>query len=96
MSVAGIRTTLFNEYGGANIWSCECECVAQANGIGRGVVEHTQHILLHNHIVASHLGDKHISETDGIVSDSKLTANHVAVRGKAEYVVCLFERQLII
>ena len=87
---------LFNEYGRAYIWCCESKSVAMTYGIGCGVVEQTQHILLNNHIVASHLGDEHVFETDGVGGNSKLAVNHVAVSGEAECIVRLIERQLII
>ncbi len=49
------------------------------DGIGGGIVEQTQHIMLYDHIVASLFGDEHVLETDGVVGDYKPAVNYVAV-----------------
>lgn len=96
MSVAGGPIALLDEYGGADIRGCESQGVTMAHGVGGGVVEHTQHVLLNNHIFAGHFGDEHVLEADGVVGDAKLAVNHVAVGRKAESVVRLVERQPVV
>lgn len=78
MSVADMLI-VFNEYRRPYIWGYECEGVAMSGGIAGGIVEQAQHIMLYDHIVASHFGDEHVFESDGVVGDYKPAVNYVAV-----------------